>query len=367
MNFINTIGQMKNMLYNHYSKLFGLCLITIVAGCTSGEDPEEMNKPIPPVADKIEKQLVANGDVRVDNYYWMKLSDEQKNAENPDEGTRKVLDYLEAENKYTDEVLGHTDSLQKALYQEIIGRIKQTDESVPYESNGYWYYTRYEEGKEYPIYCRKKGDLNSAEEILLNVNEMAAGHEYFRVTGLSISPDNKVLAYGVDTVSRRKYTIYFKRLENGEIFDSAIPNTSGGTVWALDNQTVFYTSKDPVTLLQNKIYKHKLGAELNSDLLVYEEPDDTFYTGIYRTKSDKFLIIWSGSTLTNHYQILDAKNPDGEFREFNPREKGLEYNIEHYKNKFYVTTNWDALNFRLMETPDNATGKKKLEGGYSSS
>jgi oligopeptidase B len=317
-----------------------------------------MNKPEPPIADKVEKQLVANGDVRVDNYYWMKLSDEEKNAENPSEQTQKVLDYLNDENGYTDQVMGHTDSLQDALYNEIVGRIKQTDESVPYLSNGFWYYSRYEEGNEYPIYCRKKGSMDSDEEVLLNVNEMAAGHDYYNARGLSVSPDNKILAYGVDTVSRRRYTIYFKNLENGETMSTFIPNTSGGTVWAMDNQTIFYASKDPVTLLQNKIFKHRVGSDTEGDQLVYEEKDDTFYTGIYRTKSDKFLIIWSGSTLTNHYQILEANSPDGEFREFHPRERGLEYSIEHYENQFYITTNWDALNFRLMETPDNATGKE---------
>ncbi len=329
-----------------------------ILGCSSPENTEEMNKPIPPIAEKIEKRLVANGDVRVDNYYWMKLTDEQKNSEDPDEQTKNVLGYLEAENSYTKDILGHTADLQEELYNEIVGRIKQTDESVPYESNGYWYYTRYEEGNEYPIYCRKKESLESAEGIMLNVNEMAEGHEYFQVRGLSISPDNKILAYGVDTVSRRRYTIYFKNLETGATMESTIPNTSGGVVWPMKNTMIFYTTKDPVTLLQNKVFKHVIGSDYKNDQLVYEEKDDTFYTGIYRSKSDKFLIIWSGSTLTNHYQILEADNPDGNFREFYKREEGMEYGIEHYENKFYVTTNWEALNFRLMETPDDATDKE---------
>jgi oligopeptidase B len=345
---------------NYHQILLGLTCGLFMFGC-AGETTEDMNAPIPPIAEKVEKQLVANGDTRIDNYYWMKLSDEEKNASNPSAHTQRVFDYLEAENAYTDQVLGHTDSLQNALYEEIVGRIKQTDESVPYLSNGYWYYTRYEEGNEYPIYCRKMEDMDADEEILLNVNEMAEGHDYYNARGLSISPDNKMLAYGVDTVSRRRYTIYFKNLENGETMSTTIPNTSGGTVWAMDNQTIFYASKDPVTLLQNKIYKHKVGSDTQDDELIYEEKDDTFYTGIYRTKSDKFLIIWSGSTLTNHYQILEADDPDGTFREFNPREHGLEYSIEHYENKFYVTTNWDALNFRLMETPDDATGKENWQ------
>jgi len=341
-----------------YFQILTVFILTIaIFACSDTRYIEEMDKPIPPIADKEEKQRIANGDVRVDNYYWMKLTDEQKNSEDPDEQTKNVLNYLEAENSYTKEVLSHTEELQEKLFKEIVGRIKQTDESVPYESNGYWYYTRYEEGNEYPIYCRKEGSMESDEEIMLNVNDMAKGYEYFQVSSLSISPDNSTLAYAVDTVSRRRYTIYFKSLASGEISDSNIPNTSGGAVWAMDNKTVFYTSKDPVTLLQNKVFKHKVGSDYQNDILIYEEKDDTFYTGIYRTKSNKFLIIWAGSTLTNHFQILESDNPDGDFREFHPRERGIEYNIAHYENKFYITTNWDALNFRLMETPDDETGK----------
>ncbi len=341
-----------------YFQILTVFILTIaIFACSDTGYIEEMDKPIPPIADKEEKQLIANGDVRVDNYYWMKLTDEQKNSEDPDEQTKNVLNYLEAENSYTKEVLSHTEELQEKLFKEIVGRIKQTDESVPYESNGYWYYTRYEEGNEYPIYCRKEGSMESDEEIMLNVNDMAKGYEYFQVSSLSISPDNSTLAYAVDTVSRRRYTIYFKSLTSGEISDSNIPNTSGGAIWAMDNKTVFYTSKDPVTLLQNKVFKHKVGSDYQNDILIYEEKDDTFYTGIYRTKSNKFLIIWAGSTLTNHFQILESDNPDGDFREFHPRERGIEYNIAHYENKFYITTNWDALNFRLMETPDDETGK----------
>jgi oligopeptidase B len=349
---------MKNSSSKRTYLYYGMAISLVIFSCTKTEMVEDVNKPAPPVAEKVEKLLVANGDTRVDNYYWMKLTDDQKNAVDRDEQTEKVISYLEAENNYTDEVLAHTDDLQKELFDEIVGRIKQTDESVPYESNGYWYYSRYEEGNEYPIYCRKQGNLEAEEEIMVNVNEMADGHEYYQLSALRVSPDNKTLAFAVDTVSRRRYTIYFKDLQSGEIMETTIPNTSGGAVWAMDNKTVFYTTKDPVTLLQNKIFKHKVGTDMQNDVLIYEEKDDTFYTGIYRTKSDKYLIIWAGSTLTNYYQILEADSPDGQFREFHPRERGLEYGIDHYENKFYVTTNWDALNFRLMETAENATGKE---------
>jgi oligopeptidase B len=282
--------------------------ILFLSGCDSAKETST-DGPQPPTAEKVAKELTANGNTRIDNYYWMKLTDEQKNAEVKDEQTQKVLNYLTAENEYLTAKLKHTEALQEKIYNEIIGRIKQTDESVPYKDNGYWYYTRYVEGQEYPIYCRKKGSLEAAEEIMLNVNEMAKGHDYFQVTGLDISEDNSILAYGVDTVSRRRYTIYFKDLKTGKEIGAVIPNTEGQVTWANDNKTIFYSKKDSLTLRSNTIHKHKLGTNPSNDPQIYEEKDDTFYTGIYKTKSDKFLIIWAGSTLTNHYQYLDANTP----------------------------------------------------------
>jgi len=305
-----------------------------------------MNKLTPPKADKIKKELTAHGHTRVDDYFWLNDRDDQK-----------VIDYLEAENSYTEAVMKHTEGFQQKLYDEIVGRIKQTDESVPYKKNGYWYYTRYEEGHEYPIHCRKKETLEAEEEVMLNVNIMAEGHEYFNVGGLSMSTNNKLLAYGVDNIGRRKYTIYVKNLETGQVLDMSIPATTGSSTWANDNQTLYYTKKDEQTLRSNQIFKHRLGSNLN-DELVYEEEDDTFYTGVYKTKSEKFLIIWSGSTVTNDYYILEADNPEGKFRQFTPRKRGLEYSIQHFEDKFYVITNRDgATNFKLMETPDTQTGE----------
>lgn len=318
-------------------------LITCIFTSCEKKEKETMKKPLPPKAEKIEKQLVAHGHTRIDNYYWLNNREDQK-----------VIDYLEAENAYTDTLMKHTEDFQDKLYNEIVGRIKQTDESVPYRSNGYWYYTRHEEGQEYPIYCRKKESLENEEEVMLNVNVMAEGHEYYHVTGLNVSLDNNLLAYGVDTVSRRQYTIYVKDLSTGQLLEMSIDNTTGNSTWANDNKTLFYTKKDPNTLRSNQIYKHRLGAK-TEDELIFEEEDETFYTGIYKTKSDQYLIIWSGSTLTNDYRILNANEPEGEFRQFSPREKGLEYSIEHYEDKFYVVTNLDAVNFRLMETPVEKT------------
>ena len=342
--------QMKLSLRNF--TLLGLSVLIISCNPTNKETAK--NDIPTPTAEKKADTLSGN---RVDNYYWMKLSDEQKNAEQKDEQTQKVLNYLNAENDYLKAKLSHTEALQEKIYNEIIGRIKQTDESVPYKDNGYWYYTRYEEGKEYAVYCRKKGTLEAAEEILLNVNELAKGHSYYSINGLSVSEDNNLLAYAEDSVSRRRYTIYVKDLRTGKIIDTPIPNTEGDVTWANDNKTFFYVKKDSTTLRSRWIIKHKLGADPSKDAVVSEERDETFYTGIYKTKSDKYLIVWAGSTLTNHYQYLDANTPDGKFKEFSPRERGLEYSIDHYKDKFYVVTNLEALNFRLMETPEAKTAK----------
>jgi oligopeptidase B len=310
----------------------------------------------PPVAEKLPHKLEAHGDVRIDNYYWMRLSDEQKNAETPDEQTQKVLDYLNAENAYTDAILKHTEKLQKDLYDEIVGRIKQDDESVPYKDNGYYYYTRYEEGKEYPVYCRKKGNLDAEEEVMLNVNILAEGYDYFQVGDWSVSEDNKLLAYSVDTVSRRRYTIYFKDLKTGKLLADQIPNTTGGITWANDNKTVFFSTKDPETLRADKINRFKLGAGDPEE--VYFESDETFSTYVYKTKSKKFLVIGSSQTLSTEYRILEANNPEGEFRVFQLRMKDVEYHIDHYGDYFYIQTNMDgAKNFKIMKTPVNKTGK----------
>jgi oligopeptidase B len=313
---------------------------------------------IPPVAEKTPKTIVTHGDTMVDNYFWMRLSDEQKNAQKPDEQTKKVLDYLNAENAYREKMMSHTDSFQNRLFEEIKGRIKQTDMSVPYKDNGYFYITRFEEGKEYPIHSRKKGSLDAQEEILLNVNNLAEGHEYYAVGGRTVSPDNKILAYSEDIVSRRQYTIRFKDLITGKNLDDVIPVTSGGITWGNDNKTIFYTKID-ATLRSFKIYRHTLGTNVKNDQLIWHEKDETFSTFIYKTKSKKYLVIGSAATLSNEYQILEADNPTGKFRMFQPRERKLEYSIDHYGDSWYIHTNKDdAQNFKIMVTPETATTKE---------
>jgi len=314
-----------------------------------------MQNSTPPDVAKKPHEMTIHGDTRVDDYYWMRLTDEQKSAKEKDRHTQEVVDYIDAENDYTESRLKHTKKFQDKLFDEIVGRIKKDDESVPYLDNGYFYYTRYEKGKEYAIHCRKKGSLDSKEEILLDENVLAKGHDYFAVGGMDVSPDNQWMSYGVDLVSRRIYTIYFKNLVTGDVLKETIPNSTGSVAWANDNKTVFYTSKNEVTLLPEKIWRHKVGTDSAKDELVYEEKDESFYNGVYRSKSGEFIIIWNSSTLVNDYHILSANDPDGEFNNFSPRGIEHEYSIDHYQDKFYIITNWEAKNNRLMETSEDAT------------
>jgi oligopeptidase B len=301
---------------------------------------------IPPKADKIDKHFEIHNDIRIDPYYWLN-----------DRDNEKVIDYLERENDYYEKMTAHTKDFQKDLFEEMKGRIKEDDESVPYFYNGYYYQTRYEKGKDYPLYIRKKGNLEAEEEILFNVNEMAEGHAYYHLTGISISPNNKWVTFGVDTISRRKYTLYIKNLETGKLMEECIQATTGGAIWANDNKTIYYTRKDKQTLRSHKIFKHELGIDPESDELVYEEEDETFSCFIYKTKSKKYLIIGCYSTLSNEYRILEANRPNEDFRVFQPRIRGLEYSISHYENHFYILTNFDnASNFKLMKTPADKTG-----------
>ncbi len=305
-----------------------------------------MNKNlIVPKAKKIPKKLVIHGDERIDNYFWLNERD-----------NKEVIDYLKAENNYTNGIMKHTKKFQEDLFVEMKSRIKEDDSSVPYKLNGYWYITKYKKGNDYPIYTRKKGSLNAKEELLFDCNEMAKGHSYFKLGGISISPDNALACFSVDTVSRRQYTLKFKNLTTGEIYSEEIKNTTGTSTWANDNRTLFYSRKDEITLRSDRIYKHHFGEDDKDDTLVYHEKDDTFNTFVYKTKSRKYLVIGSTSTLTSEYRILSSDDPDGEFKLFNPRERKLEYSITHYNDHFYILTNKDdATNFKIMKTPQGRT------------
>ena len=307
-------------------------------GCSSTSPPSAQIKP---------EELTVHGDVRVDNYYWL------RDRENPE-----VIAYLEAENAYAEKVMADTSELQETLFEEIKGRIKPNDESVPVLLNGYYYYTRFTEGKEYPVYCRRQGSLEAEEEVILDVNEIAGGNEFFSVTGVTASPDNRMLVYGVDNVGRRRYELRFKDLETGKQLDTVIEDVTGRAVWANDNNTVFYTRKDPETLRAYQVYRQPLDGDAE---LVFQEDDVTFSCGVGKSKSREYIIIGSSQTLSNEYRYLDADDPGGEFKIVQPRERGLEYQADHLGDYFYILTNLDAMNFRLMRASLDATEKEHWE------
>jgi oligopeptidase B len=304
----------------------------------------QFQKAIAPIADKKEHIRTIHGESINDPYYWMY----DYFGKGPD--STKAVDYLKAENTYLKTVMSGTQKFQADLFTEMKSRIKEKDESVPLFKNGYYYYTRTENGKEYYKYCRKKGTLNAKEEVLLDVDEMAKGHSYYSVTGFEISADNKLLAFGVDEVSRRQYTIYIKNLETGEILKDAVINTEGQAVWASDNKTFFYASKNPVTLLSEKIFRHTLGTESKDDVEVYQEKDPSNYIGVAKTKNNKYIMIYSVATMSSEIRMIKAENPTDSFTVFQPRLKDVLYDVVTLDNKFLIRTNKDgAKNFKLME------------------
>ncbi len=300
---------------------------------------------LPPRAKKEPKKLEKHNDVRIDDYYWL------NDRENPD-----VIDYLNDENAFYKDQTKHLRPFEEALFKEMKARIKEDDETVPYKYNGYWYIVRYEKGKNYPIYLRKKETLEAEEELLFDCNAMAEGHSYFKLVGINVSPDNKKIAFGLDTIGRREYVLKVKDLASDAILDETITNTTGSSSWANDNETLFYTKKDEVTLRSNRIYKHKLGKNSSEDQLMYEETDETFGATVYKSKSRKYIIIASYSTMTNEYRCIKADEPDSDFKVFQERIRGLEYSISHYDDHFYIVTNeGGAVNFKLMKTPEDNT------------
>lgn len=323
-----------------------------MASCKSGIQREPYQFPEgvkPPIAEIKPHVRDIHGDKVVDNYYWMY----DYFGKGPD--STKVVEYLKAENSYVDTMMSGTKAFQEKLFQEMKARIKEKDESVPVFKNGYYYYTRTEDGKQYYKYCRKKGSLQAKEEILLDVDAMAEGHPYYAVTGYEISEDNKLLAYAVDEVSRRQYTIRVKNLETGETLKDAIPNTEGDPVFANDNKTIFYTSKNPVTLLSEKIKRHTLGSDAASDVLVYEEKDKSNYIGVAKSKNNKHIFIYSQATMSSEIRYIDASTPAAQFKSFQPRMKDVLYDVTPLADRFLIRTNLDAKNFRLMECPLDKT------------
>lgn len=333
---------------NHILSIMGIVFAMSCQSKKKMTPPEDLS---PPEVDKIAYQHKIHNDIRVDNYYWLR---ERNNPE--------VIDYLERENAYYDKMTVHTDVLKEDLYEEMKGRIKENDESVPYFFNGYWYITRYEEGKEYPVYTRKKDSLTAHEELLFDCNKMAKGKDYFRLTGINISPDNTKVAFGLDLVSRRQYKIYVKDLLTGEILKTELENTTGGSVWDASGQYLYYTHKDPETLRTEFVFRHDTHAPNVIDALVYEEKDSTFSVGIGLSKSRKYINIFSYSTLTSEQRFLPANEPMGEFQVIQKRIGGLEYSAAHFGDHFYITTNADnASNFKIMKTTVQQPSKEHWE------
>lgn len=293
-----------------------------------------------PKAKKIAQLLETHGHQRTDNYYWM------RDRENPE-----VIEYLNAENEYLKTNLKSTEEFQEKLFQEMKGRIKEDDESVPYRKSGYFWYIKYETGGEYPLYCRKKGNLEAPEEIFLDVNRLAEGKSYYQVSGTAATSDLKTLAFAADEVGRRIYEIHFKDLETGDILSDHIPAITGNFAWAADNQTLFYSKQDPETLRSYQIYSHKLGTSTESDILIYEEKDEEFSCVVHKTKSEKFILIHSESTISSEMRFLDAATPYGEFTLLQARIPQLEYAADHYEDYFWIRTNLEAQNFKLVKVP----------------
>ena len=295
----------------------------------------------------IPRKLEKHRHVRTDNYYWL------RERENPE-----VLAHLEAENTYTASMMAHTEGLQEELFHEFKTRIKQTDISLPYKKDGHYYYTRTEESRQYPIYCRKKGSLAAAEQIMVDVNQVAEGHDFCSVRRPEVSPGEDIMGYAIDTAGRRFYTLHFKNLLTDKMLNDVIPNVTGGLAWANDNRTLFYTKQDPETLRSHRIYRHRLGDDPTADELVYEETDEAFSSYVFKTKSKKYILIASVQTLATEYRTLDAEGPDGNFQVFQPRQRNHEYHVDHYQDNFYIRTNSNAKNFRLMKTPVVRTGRE---------
>lgn len=335
------------------------CILIVLAGVSSCQKKQEMKKEYqwpqgiqPPVAVKKEHLRTIHGDTVADPYYWM--IDYFK--EGPD--SKEVIDYLTAENAYLDTMMSGNKQFRENLFNELKGRIQEKDESVPIFKNGYYYYTRTDEGKEYYKYCRKKGSLDAPEELLLDVDAMAEGYAYYHIGSFAVSPDNKLLLFGIDTLSRRQYDLVVKNLETGEMLPDKIPNTSGYGVWAKDNKTFFYTSQNVKTLLTEKIRRHQLGTPAEKDVTVYHEKDNSNYIGVEKSRSGEYIMIISQATMSSEYRYIKADNPAGEFILFQPRIKDVLYSIEPQEDRFLILTNDNAQNFKLMESPLDKTGKE---------
>jgi oligopeptidase B len=326
------------------------CLVVLLAACAAQQPQPVPAGPTPPIAAVHPFEVQSPNGVRIDNYYW--LRDDTRS--NP-----AVLEYLKAENAYYAQMTAHTKGLEDTLYDEIVGRIKQDDATVPAKYKHYWYYTRFEQGQEYPVYARRKGSVDGAEQVMLDGNAMAQGHDFFQLAGLRVSPNEQLLAYGEDVAGRRQFTIRIKDLSTGQTFRDELKNTPASMAWADDNKTLFYVENDPITLLTVRVKKHVLGTDPVSDPVVYEERDHSYYMGVTRSGDDKYVVIGEGSTLSSEYRFIPANQPKAKFRVLAPREHDLLYEADHIDPRGVVRTNFNAKNFRVMQVADGAVGDKK--------
>jgi len=325
--------------------------VMLLSACQSNRTKEStMSQQQPPQAKKVPHSWSIHGDERIDNYHWLRDDERTDPA---------VLSYLKAENDYTNAQLSDVEPLVETLYQEITGRIKQNDESVPYQLDDFWYYKRFSEGQEYPIYARKQGNLKAEEQLLLDVNELAKDYAYYASNNQQPSSNHKIYGFSEDTVSRRQYDLRFKDLATGKMLPDVIKNTTGSIAWAKDSETFFYTRKHPVTLLPYQVYRHRLGTPVSEDLLVYEEPDDTFYLSCYTSRSGDYIMIQIESTTQSEALYLDAEKPMSEFASVLPREQKHEYSVEDFNGDWIIVSNWQALNSRVMRAPIGDSQDKK--------
>ena len=343
---------MKNLHHAFFLAVLPALLMAACAGdAPARPEPESMSKsvPTPPVAAIRPHVVESPNGSRTDEYYW--LRDDQRTD-------KDVLGYLEAENAYKAAMTAHTQALEDKVYGEIVGRIKQDDSTVPYRLRGYWYYTRFENGKEYPVYARKAGTLEAPEQLMLDANRMAEGHGFFHIGVAAIAPDNNLLAYGEDTVGRRQYTLRIKDLASGTTLPDRIENADPSIAWTADSKSILYLEKDPETLLARRVRRHVLGTDPAQDPLVYEQDDESFYTGVQTTKDEKYILINAQSTVSSEWRYARADDPALAFKLFYPRERDFEYYIDHLEGRWIIRTNWQAPNYRLMEAKVGEEGDR---------
>jgi oligopeptidase B len=306
-------------------------------------------QPTPPVAPRRPFEIVTHGHIRVDDYFWL------REKENPE-----VIAYLEAENAYTETMLKGIEGLRETLYKEMVARIQETDETVPVRIGNYLYYSRTEEGKQYPIYCRKLGDVDAPEEVMLDLNQLAEGHAYLRLGVFRVSPDHRLLAYSTDTTGAEQYTVYFKRLEDGTLLSDQIHNTSYAAEWAADSRTFFYTTKDEA-MRDFRVWRHRLGSDSSADEVIYEDLDELFWVHLYKSKDRRFIVVTSESKETSEQHFLEADDPDSSLTLVQPRTEGLRYYVEHRGDQLFIVTNDEAKNFRVVTAPVVAPKRENWE------